>query len=319
MRRQNVSKCGRHGHFARDCKSPRPPDRQVTFEKGNFRNKYSNKGKRTLYQTAEEDLSEDDDQSDYGILNPSGSEDNDNDNVLDALGLMSINYYDPSDSDASDSDTSTHDSSDSSDDGDNLSRHPSDLDSDDDDDDSFHLMSTYEYNHDKTSVTADNGIKSTKLPVYSLVLNDKHTGKSVVDCGASTVYFNETTAKNLGLEVTKIKPRKVKVADKDTVMVNGYCTFEAKIGDLPKETITAYTFPLGTIDLILGLPWLQKHNPHTDWNKLTFEFNRNGRRYMLWPAKPVPDIRIASPEEFASFVDGDTSFFLIAPPKLHIP
>jgi len=68
--------------------------------------------------------------------------------------------------------------------------------------------------------------------------------------------------------------------------VDGFCSFEAKIGDLPKETITAYTFPLASIDLILGLPWLQKHNPHTDWKKLTFEFHRNGRRYMLWPAKP---------------------------------
>jgi len=184
--------------------------------------------------------------------------------------------------------------------------------------DVLNLMSTYEYNHDKTSVTASNGIRSTKLPVYDVVFNGDESGKSVVDSGASTVYINETTAKSMGSEITKIKPRKVKIADKDTVMVDGYCTFEAKIGDLPKETISAYTFPLGSVDLILGLPWLQKHNPRTDWEKLTFEFDRNGRRYMLWPSRPTPDIRIAAPEEFASFVDGDTSFYLIAPPKVQI-
>ena len=249
-------KYGKRGQFARDCKSPRPADKRVNFGKSSYGKSIF--GKWILYQTVK-DLS-DDDESDYGILNPSDSEE--------AFEVLN-------------------------------------------------LMSTYEFNHDKTSVIVNNSIKSTKLPVYDLVLNEEQSGKSVIDCGATTLYLNETTAKNMGLEISKIKPRKVKVADKDIVVIDSYCTFEAKIGDLPKETITAYTFPLGSIDLILGLPWLQKHNPHTDWRKFTFEFNRNGRRYMLWPAKPVPDIRIASLEEFASFVDKDTSYFLIVPPKLH--
>ena len=321
--------CGKRGHFRRDCKSP-AQDKRVNFEKGNFKSKYRGKVNRTLYHTVENDSdTENDEQSDYGVLNPSDTE---QEETLDVVTLMSTNYADSdtstddsSDSadenDASDLDSSTDDNPSDFSDDDNLpSAHPPDLSDDDDDgDDSFHLMSTYEYNHDKTSVTASNGIRSTKLPVYSLVLNGEEPGKSVVDCGASTLYINETTAKRMGLEITTIKPRKVKIADKDTVMVDGYCTFEAKIGDLPKETITAYTFPLGSIDLILGLPWLQKHNPRTDWEKLTFEFSRNGRHYMLWPAKPTPDIRIASPEEFASFVDHDTSFFLIAPPKSRTP
>jgi hypothetical protein len=46
--------------------------------------------------------------------------------------------------------------------------------------------------------------------------------------------------------------------DREVVMVNGVITFEMKLGDLPKETISAYTFPLSSVDLILGLPWLQK-------------------------------------------------------------
>ena len=40
---------------------------------------------------------------------------------------------------------------------------------------------------------------------------------------------------------------------------------------------------------------------------------------MLWSSKPSPNIRVAPPEEFASFVDLDTSFFLNAPPRSHIP
>jgi len=231
----------KRGYFARDCKSP-PKDRKVSFEKGNYRSRYSGgKGSQTLYHTVEEEASDsnnDDNYSDYDILNPS-----DSDEDKEALDVLNSTWTNPLANPSDDDDSSS---------------------SDDSNDNRFYLMSTYEYNHDKTSVTKNDSLTSTKLLIYDLILNGEHSGKAVVDCGASTLCFNEMTAKSMGLEITKIKPRKVKIADKDMVMVTGYCTFEAKIEDLPKETITAYTFPLGSIDLILGLPWLQKHNPHTD-------------------------------------------------------
>jgi transposase InsO family protein len=180
------------------------------------------------------------------------------------------------------------------------------------DSDDLNLMSTYEFNHDHTSVKSSNGLSSRKLPVYESRLNDE-PAKTIIDCGASTLFLNEDMAKKMGAIVSKIrKPRKVNVAGKRVVMIDGFCTFEMKLGDLPVETVTAYTFPLGTgIDLILGLPWLEKHNPHIDWKLCSLEFNRSGRRYMLWPAKPTPNIKIASPDEFAQFVDKSTSLYLI--------
>jgi len=181
----------------------------------------------------------------------------------------------------------------------------------DTDDDVLNLMSTYEFNHDNTSVSSDNGIMSKKLPVYDAVLNKAEAAKTIIDGGASTLYVNEKIADRMGIQITKIKPRKVKVADKDIVMVNGICTFNMKLADLPSETITAYTFPLGSVDLILGLPWLDKHNPRVDWRTLSYEFIRNGRRYHLWPAKPTPNIRIATPEEFKTFVDKSTTLHLM--------
>jgi hypothetical protein len=123
--------CGKHEHFARDCKSPPQTDKHVHFGKRNF-----SKGKRTLYQTVE-DISSDD-QSDYGVLNPSDSEESD---VL-------------------------------------------------------NLMSTYEFNHNQTSVTSNNGVMSKKLPVYDVIFNGgEESGKSVVDSGASTLYINEKRQK----------------------------------------------------------------------------------------------------------------------------
>jgi len=219
--------CGKRGHFSRDCKSPRK-DKKVKFSKGSPTSTSKHNNKRTLYKTVDESSS-DDSQSDYGPLNPSSSEEEE---ALDVLTMMSTcGPDDPQD---------------------------------DNDSNQFHLMSTYEYNEQKTSVTASDGVRSTKLPVYDVIFNGEHSGRGVVDSCASTFYFKEAMAKTIGAKITKIRPKKVRIADKDVVMVDGYCTFEAKIGDLPRERITAYTFPLGSVDLILGLPWLQKHNPRMD-------------------------------------------------------
>jgi len=174
----------------------------------------------------------------------------------------------------------------------------------------INLMSSYEIIKEGTVVVKSPG--SVKLPLYEAVLDNKLSSKAVIDSEATTQYVSEKAVKELGVNVVKVKPRKVIIADKEVVTVNGICTFEMKLGDLPAETVTAYTFPLGSVDLILGLPWLQKHNPHTDYRTLSFEFTRNGRRYCLYPRKPVPTIRVASPEEFKSFMDSSTSLYLIS-------
>src|SRR5204862_5954 len=161
----------------------------------------------------------------------------------------------------------------------------------------------YDVNHDGTSVTSNNGVMSRKLPIYSAVVDGKEDTKTIIDGGSSTLYLREQLGKEMGKKITRIKPRKVKVADKEVVMVDGVCTFQMKLGgDLPVETVTAYTFPLGSVDLILGLPWLDKHNPRVDWRTLSYEFTRNGRRYFLWPAKPAPTLRVTSPADFRSFI-----------------
>src|SRR5271170_6251918 len=128
----------------------------------------------------------------------------------------------------------------------------------------LHLMSTYQPNGDNTSVSVSNGITSRKLPIYSAVIEGESGGRVVIDSAASTLYLDEGKAERLGGTVTRIKPKKVNVAGNNVVMVNGIVSFDMKLGDLPMEKITAYTIPLGTgIDLILGLPWLEKHNPRS--------------------------------------------------------
>ena len=80
----------------------------------------------------------------------------------------------------------------------------------------------------------------------------------IVDNGATTIYISEGVAEKLGVPIQRVKPRTVSVADKEVVTVSGVMQFELKLGDLPTETICAYTFPLSKVDVVLGLPWLQK-------------------------------------------------------------
>ena len=133
----------------------------------------------------------------------------------------------------------------------------------------------------------------------------------------------------MGLSVSRVAPRTVVVADKEKVQVNGIVTFDLQLDGLPTEKITAYTFPLsGGLDLILGLPWIKKHKPRVDWDKDGYEFTRNGRRYMLYPHRAPPKIKVAAKpevnlhvlepemlfvtaEELDSFIDKETQLFLI--------
>ena len=143
--------------------------------------------------------------------------------------------------------------------------------------------------------------KSTVLPIYDAEIGEAMR-KTIIDTGASTLYIGERIVKEMGLKTVRIKARRVKVADHSHCIVNRVATVDVKVGNLPTETITAYVFPLKDIDLVLGLPWLEKHNPHVDFRQKSYEFSRNGRKYLLHPIGRSAKIRVASPEDFRTFI-----------------
>jgi hypothetical protein len=192
--------------------------------------------------------------------------------------------------------------------------------SEESEDDALNLMNLYSYDEkdgDAKVSTVDG--QTTKLPIYEAIREglDDAPLKTVIDSGATTMYINEKKAKELGLTIHKVKKRHVKVADKEIVSVSGLVSFTMKLGNLPAEKITAYTFPLQGLDLILGLPWLRKHNPHVDWQNLSYEFTRNGRRYHLYPAKVPPKLRIVDVEELKNFLTEDTYLYVMTPEALN--
>ena len=146
--------------------------------------------------------------------------------------------------------------------------------------------------------------KSIVLPIYDAEIGGT-VRKAIIDSGASTLYISQGTASELGLKTTKVKARRVKVADNSSCVVNKITTVDVKVGNLPTETLTAYVFSLKDIDFVLGLSWLEKHNPHVDFRSKSYEFLRNGRKYILHPARKPAKIGVATPEEFRAFIQED--------------
>ena len=165
-----------------------------------------------------------------------------------------------------------------------------------------HIRATKYEIHYRDGVAVAIAPDSTKLPIYNGVINNQTSSKTIIDSGATTTYIRDTLVKEQGYNVMKISPRTVIVANHDKIQVNGIVSVDLKLDGLPSERIIAYTFPLGNIDVILGLPWLKKHHPRLDWDKDAYEFTRYGRRYMLYPQtsdpptiKIVPDPSLKDP------------------------
>ena len=70
---------------------------------------------------------------------------------------------------------------------------------------------------------------------------------------------------------TPIKVRNIDGTYNENGAITERCLISFRIKD---KTMTEwfYIMTIGDQDLILGLPWLEKHNPIIDWKKKTLEF-----------------------------------------------
>jgi Aspartyl protease len=103
---------------------------------------------------------------------------------------------------------------------------------------------------------------STILPIYDVDIAGT-TRKAIirVDSGTSTLNISQRIVNELGLRTTKIKARRVKIADHSRCTVDRIATADVKVGNLPTETLTAYVFPLEEDDE--GYESSNKHGMNT--------------------------------------------------------
>ena len=98
----------------------------------------------------------------------------------------------------------------------------------------------------------------------------------LVDCGASGFAFIDKDfpqRHNPPLHSLK-DPRRLEVIHGRPIN-SGDITHVGKVGlDINGhgERVSAFVIKLGHYPLVLGIPWLQHHNPHIDWEKDTIDF-----------------------------------------------
>ena len=95
---------------------------------------------------------------------------------------------------------------------------------------------------------------------------------ALIDCGAEGLFIDKKIASNWTKK--NIQPIRVRNVD-GTENVDGRITEKCLITFYicgKRLTEWFYVTVLGDQSLILGLPWLEKHNPIIDWADKTLEF-----------------------------------------------
>ena len=107
-----------------------------------------------------------------------------------------------------------------------------------------------------------------------VVVNKATEIKALIDSGASSNFMHQETAKKLGLPLQEQKePQPVKdIQGRPLGWIDKFTRIRIDAGT-HREVIDFNIIPLGIHELVLGLPWLQKHDPEIKWRERKIKFN----------------------------------------------
>ena len=111
---------------------------------------------------------------------------------------------------------------------------------------------------------------------------------SMVDTGGigGDLFADIPFCANYNFQLDRLaQPRTLRVVDgrsSEAGAVTHTATFNLNING-HQEQITAFVTKLGQYDLILGLPWLRKHDPHISWSENFLSFDKSYCRTHCFP------------------------------------
>jgi hypothetical protein len=111
------------------------------------------------------------------------------------------------------------------------------------------------------------------IPIKVETVENTEEITALIDSGAEGLFIDKSIAHKWRRSILK-SPIKVKNVD-GTYNKNGAITERCLIPFRINNRIMTkwfYVTALGDQNLILGLPWLEKHNPIIDWTEKTLEF-----------------------------------------------
>ena len=104
----------------------------------------------------------------------------------------------------------------------------------------------------------------------------------LVDLGSTGNYIDarECAARKMKIEAVE-KPKELKMADGTMIKTEGRVQLKLKCGGY-KGDIPARIFSNMNKEMILGIPWLSKDNPHIDWTRAAVVMKK-GQDWILLP------------------------------------
>ena len=117
---------------------------------------------------------------------------------------------------------------------------------------------------------SNNNSLSLRLPIKLKVRNRIVETKALLDSGAEGVFIDKTLAREQWIQTRPLHHRITAKNVDDTINQGGaithYANVDLQIGKKQtKEQLLVAN--LGSNHVILGLSWLQHHNPRIDWRK----------------------------------------------------
>lgn len=95
----------------------------------------------------------------------------------------------------------------------------------------------------------------------------------LMDSGASHNFISPKVTSALGLKITPVKAKSIKLGDGHRVMTEGACLgMKVKLGTI-EVVVDALVLELGGLDMVMGVAWLSSLGEVLmDWKKLTMQF-----------------------------------------------
>src|ERR1700712_1143737 len=136
------------------------------------------------------------------------------------------------------------------------------------------LENYYAALNDTETLEHDNDHIMVKVQLHGT--KESVTINAMIDSGATEDFIDKEVCNKHGIKMIKARnPREIYLADgKSSAM--GPVTHMTKVPmdiSCHKELATFQVANLENHEVILGMPWLRKHNPTSDWNNKKVTFN----------------------------------------------
>lgn len=142
------------------------------------------------------------------------------------------------------------------------------------------LMATRPVKVEESDLEAENDAEM-HVPIRLEGKVSGRTARIMLDCGSSGNFVSLKFARKMSLRLVESRRRHdVRLPNGDILKVEALIPKAAvRIAAGMKERVTLMVADLAVdADIVLGMPWLTKHNPDIDWQSRTLEWSQDGTR-----------------------------------------